>query len=141
MEEREPYRLQPPLPPSPAAAVDVSAPPHQSDVFSQWPSPITIAASDLNSHIGSNFIAEITLLIWCKDRKGIPHEFLLLRVEKPGEKIFWVRIDRRVHRDASATQVISSTSPSNDTVSLLGRSFNLLPIINFGSNKIRYVYT
>jgi hypothetical protein len=80
-----------------------------------------MALTDLASYIEATPNARVMLLKWCKDLKGVPHEFLLLNVElqSPDRKTLWLRLDRRSHREATTSQLISGTSASADTVSTL----------------------
>jgi len=79
-----------------------------------------MALTDLASYIETGSTARIVLLRWCKDLKGVPHEFLLLEVEikTPGRRTLWLRLDRRSHRDATTSQLISSNSASADTATV-----------------------
>ncbi|KAF9510353.1 hypothetical protein BS47DRAFT_1384022 [Hydnum rufescens UP504] len=83
-----------------------------------------MALNDLASYIGESPNAHVILLKWCKDLKGVPHEFLLLNVElqSPDRRTLWLRLDRRSHRDTTASQLISSTSASADTHAASHRS-------------------
>ncbi|KAF9517360.1 hypothetical protein BS47DRAFT_525708 [Hydnum rufescens UP504] len=81
-----------------------------------------MALTDLASYIDASPNAHITLLKWCRDSKGVPHQFLVLNVElltpDSGRRALWLRLDRRSHRDATPSQLLSSTSASADTATL-----------------------
>ncbi|KAF9517372.1 hypothetical protein BS47DRAFT_1339668, partial [Hydnum rufescens UP504] len=81
-----------------------------------WRRPGMYNVSDLCSYIASTPTTYITHLKWCKDRKGVKHEFLVLRVERPQDKPIWLRLDRRLHQHAPVVEWIFSTSPTGDSV-------------------------
>ena len=45
------------------------------------------------------------------------HEFLLLKIERPGNRDIWMRLERRVHENSRAANSIISPVLSGDTVS------------------------
>ena len=65
------------------------------------------------------FTAYIIRANWGSHGKGVPHEFLLLQVERPGSKTLWRSIDKRPHRDVTAAEFASPTLQWADTVRML----------------------
>ncbi|KAF9517369.1 hypothetical protein BS47DRAFT_525442 [Hydnum rufescens UP504] len=107
----------------PSGSINFSSASVQSNLFSHsWRHASWMALKDLASYINGSPNAYIVLLNWCKDLKGVPHEFLLLNVELQGpgsnRRALWLRLDRRSHRDATTSQLISSTSASGDTATV-----------------------
>jgi len=105
----------------PSHFANVSSASVQSNLFTHsWHRPSSMALTHLVSYIEAIPNAHVILLKWCKDLKGVPHEFLLLNVELqgPDRRALWLRLDRRSHRDATASQLISGTSASEDTATV-----------------------
>ncbi|KAF9517365.1 hypothetical protein BS47DRAFT_525314 [Hydnum rufescens UP504] len=105
----------------PSGSVNFSSASVQSNLFSHsWRHASSMALTDLTSYIDASPNAHIILLKWCKDSKGVPHEFLLLNIKlhSHDRRTLWLRLDRRSHRDATTSQLISSTSASDDTATV-----------------------
>jgi hypothetical protein len=92
----------------------------QSNLFTHsWNHLGHYSVSELCSYIASTPPTPIRILKWCKDRNGVMHEFLLLEVERPGDRGIWLRLDRRPHKNARGSKLISSPALSDDTVCTL----------------------
>ncbi|KAF9511531.1 hypothetical protein BS47DRAFT_1168291 [Hydnum rufescens UP504] len=92
----------------------------RSNLFTHsWRRPATYNIGDLSSYIASTPRSRITRLKWCKNRNGLKHEFLLLEVERPEDgNTLWLRLERRLHENASLLKTISSPVPSGDTAKI-----------------------
>ena len=92
-----------------------------SHIFSHsWQIPSgAYPISDLCTYIERTPTAHINTLKWCKDRTGVPHEFLVLQIESLRNKKIWLRIERRPQRSAPFVRLLSSSAPSDDSVSTL----------------------
>jgi hypothetical protein len=104
-----------------------------SNLFTHsWHRPATYNIGDLSSYIASTPRSRITRLKWCKNRNGLKHEFLLLEVERSEDgNTLWLRLERRMHENASVLKSISSPVPSGDTVSLIPRCASYLGAVLF----------
>ncbi|KAF9503117.1 hypothetical protein BS47DRAFT_1402734 [Hydnum rufescens UP504] len=105
----------------PSRTINSSSVSVQSNLFTHsWHRPSSMALTDLASYIDGSPTAHIILLKWCKDLKGVPHEFLLFNVElqSADRRTLWLRLDRRSHRDATTSQLVSSTSASADSATV-----------------------
>ncbi|KAF9511535.1 hypothetical protein BS47DRAFT_1168673 [Hydnum rufescens UP504] len=105
---------------SPFRARNFSTASVQSNLFTHsWRRPATYNIPDLSSYIASTPLTRITRLKWCKNRHGVKHEFLLLKVERPEDgSTLWLRLERRIHENASLLKTISSPVPSGDTAKI-----------------------
>ena len=119
------------MPPGPSlwsATFSASSASVESNLLSHsWIRPSTMSLFDMISYIGSierKNSAHVTQLQWCKDKHGIPHEFLLLRVES-SDRLLWLRLDKRSHRDTNLLKLLFLTSPCADTVSTPRHGYDL----------------
>ncbi|KAF9513014.1 hypothetical protein BS47DRAFT_1393647 [Hydnum rufescens UP504] len=76
-----------------------------------WDRPGIYEIPDLCSYIMSTPPTPITHLKWCKNRDGVKHEFLLLKVERPDSGgTVWLRLERRLHENARAVKLCGDVS-------------------------------
>ena len=91
-----------------------------SHIFSHsWLLAGTYSIPDLCAYIERTPTGRINLSKWCKDRTGVPHEFLVLQIESPHNKRIWLRLERRPRRRTLFVRMIASPDTSDDTVSRL----------------------
>ncbi|KAF9511530.1 hypothetical protein BS47DRAFT_1395036 [Hydnum rufescens UP504] len=109
-----------PLLPSLFRAPNSSTASVQSNLLTHsWRRPATYNIADISSYIASTPLTPITRLKWCKNQDGVRHEFLLLEVERPDDLgTVWLRLERRLHENASVLKSISSPVPSGDTAKI-----------------------
>jgi hypothetical protein len=91
------------------------------NLLTEWLDPVTITILVLIGYIKSTPAApsiHLKSLLWCKGRKGIRHEFMVVEIERPQSNM-WLRLDRRVHQDSALIELVSSTAAPADSVRML----------------------